>query len=98
MILYLIFFLIVFVVWKAKDYFGSDVYKNYSKTSTPIMKTAFNIAFLPPGSVFFLINFRSKVSFVFVSKIHRENIYVPEKVRRKVPSIVRELLFWIVEL
>ncbi|KAJ6617597.1 putative cytochrome P450 4ac2 [Pseudolycoriella hygida] len=52
MFFYLFGIIFLYLVWKLKDYFDFKDVKNYSKTSTPLIKSAFNIAFLSQEEIF----------------------------------------------
>jgi hypothetical protein len=49
MIFYLLTFAVILIVWKIKDYFGDDMYKDYSDNSVPLIKVAFKLALSTPG-------------------------------------------------
>lgn len=50
MIIYLIAIAIIVMIWRARDYFGHDIYKDFSKSSVPQMKNSFNLMTLTSGS------------------------------------------------
>lgn len=60
--IYLVIIVIVWLIWRMKDYFDSDMLRDYSNTQTPILKSAFNLAFSGSGLKFFLIK-HSKVHY-----------------------------------
>lgn len=67
MLLYLFVVLLIYIVWKVKDYFHFNELKNYSKTSTPIIKTSFNMAYLSQGHFQIALDFRVLEWWIFVS-------------------------------
>lgn len=50
MYLYLFAILLFYIGWRVKDYFYKEV-KNFSKTSTPIIKSSFYLAYQSQGSI-----------------------------------------------
>lgn len=49
MFIYLFIILIVLIWWSIKDYFNSDLLKNYSNKSLPLIKTSFKLALSSSG-------------------------------------------------
>lgn len=45
--------LIVYIYYSIRDYFGHDLFKDFSDNSVPLMKNSFNVVRLNPGQNFF---------------------------------------------
>lgn len=45
--------LIVYIYFSIRDYFGHDLFKDFSENSVPLMKNSFNVVRLNPGEKIF---------------------------------------------
>lgn len=57
MFLYLLSILLIYAIWKVKGYFSFNEPTNLSKTSTPLINTSINIAFMSQGEMIYRTEF-----------------------------------------
>lgn len=52
MLIYLLTCSVILLIWRVKDYFSSDIYKDYSTTAVPQLKNSFRLALRPSDEIF----------------------------------------------
>lgn len=85
MFIYLFIIFIVLIWWSIKDYFNSDLLKNYSNKSLPLIKTSFKLALSSSGWNIKRVQSSSLNLFFF---IYRRNISISSQRLRQVQQFV----------
>lgn len=75
MYFYLFAILFLYIIWKLKDYICYKELKNFSKTSTPIIKTSFNIAYQSQGLSIIKVRYRESAHTPEIFLISADEIF-----------------------